>query len=128
MVYQLTFSKSQLFKIIQRGGSVVNFLDLLNPYKSPIFNPQKKKIKKIINKADELSKKVVINDIIKTATDSKNVISALKNALDKVLGTGITLTHNEIKNIIKVIKFLEKRTILLKGTARKITSQERDFC
>ena len=71
---------------------------------------------------------MVINDIIKTATDSKNVISALKNALDKVLGTGITLTHNEIKNIIKVIKFLEKRTILLKGTARKITSQERDFC
>ena len=44
---------------------------------------------------------MVINDIIKTATDSKNVINALKNTLDKVLETGTTLTDNEIKHIIK---------------------------
>ena len=44
-----------------------------------------------------------------------------------VLGTGITLTNNEIKYIIKVINSLENRGILLKGTTKKITSQEGGF-
>ena len=35
-------------------------------------------------------------------------------------GSGITLTNNEIKDIMKVIKSLENRGILLKGTTRKI--------
>ena len=39
----------------------------------------------------------------------------------------MTLTNNELKGIIKVIKSLENREILLKGTTRKITSQEGDF-
>ena len=38
-------------------------------------------------------------------------------------GAGITLTNNEIKDIIKLIKSLENRGILLKETTRKITSQ-----
>ena len=33
-------------------------------------------------------------------------------------GSGITLTNNEMKDIIKVIKSLENRGILLKGTTR----------
>ena len=70
---------------------------------------------------------MTINDITKTAIDSKNVIGALKNASDKVYGTGITITDNEIKDIIKLIKSLVKRGMLLKGTARKNTSQERGF-
>ena len=37
-------------------------------------------------------------------------------------GSGITLTNNEIKNIMKVIYSLENRGILLKGTTRKITA------
>ena len=40
-------------------------------------------------------------------------------------GSGITLTNNEIKDVKEVIKFLENRGIFLKGTSRKITSQER---
>ena len=40
-------------------------------------------------------------------------------------GSGRTLTNNEIKDIMKVIKILENRLILLKGTTRKITIQER---
>ena len=40
-------------------------------------------------------------------------------------GSGITLTNNEIKDVKEVIKFLENRGIFLKGTTRKITSQER---
>ena len=42
------------------------------------------------------------------------------------MGSGITLTNNEIKDI-KVIKYLENREILLKGTTKKITSQEGGF-
>ena len=42
-------------------------------------------------------------------------------------GSGITLTNNEIKNIIKVIKSLEHRGFLLKGTTRKSISQEGGF-
>ena len=61
-----------------------------------------------------------------------------KNFLDKHLdkfdkefitsrGSGITLTNNEIKDIIKVSKSLENRGILLKGTTRKITTQQGGF-
>ena len=42
-------------------------------------------------------------------------------------GSGITITNNEIKDIMKVIKSLENRGILLKGTTRKITTQEGGF-
>ena len=70
---------------------------------------------------------MIINDIIKVPTHSKNVIKDFKNASGKVLGTGITLTNNEIKDIIKVIKYLENRGVLLKGTTRTFTSQEGGF-
>ena len=39
-------------------------------------------------------------------------------------GLGITLTSNETKDIIKVIKSLENREISIKGITRKITIQE----
>ena len=42
-------------------------------------------------------------------------------------GLGITLTNNEIKDIIKVIKYLENRGTLSKKTNRKIASQEGGF-
>ena len=35
-----------------------------------------------------------------------------------ITGAGITLTNNEIKDIVKVIKSLEDKWILLKGTTR----------
>ena len=37
------------------------------------------------------------------------------------------LTNNKIKDILKVIKSLENREILLKGTTRKITSEQGGF-
>ena len=70
---------------------------------------------------------MTLNDIAKTATDSKKIIKNLKNAFDKALRTGIALTNNAIKDIVKVIKSLKNRGILLKGTARKITTQEGGF-
>ena len=40
---------------------------------------------------------------------------------------GITLTKNIVKDIMKVIKFLESKEILFKGSARNITTQEGRF-
>ena len=61
-----------------------------------------------------------------------------KNFLDKQIDTfnkehvirkdsGVTLTNNKIKDIIKVIKSLEKTGILVKGSTSKITSQKGGF-
>ena len=76
-------------------------------------------IKKIINKVDKLSKIMKLYD--------KNLLKNLKNAFDKALGTGINLTNNEARYIMKVIKSLENRDILIKGTTRKITGQKGGF-
>ena len=46
--------------------------------------------------------------------------------ISSITGSVITLANNEIKDI-KVITSLENRGILLKGTTRKITSQEGGF-
>ena len=54
-----------------------------------------------------------INELNKTFTSSKD--------------SWITLTNNKIKDILKVIKSLENREILLKGTTRKITSEQSGF-
>ena len=47
----------------------------------------------------------------------------IKKGISSITSSGITLTNNEIKDIMKVIKSLENRGILFKITARKITSQ-----
>ena len=62
-------------------------------------------------------------DTIKTVDNS---IEGIKSTTNR-FGTGITLTDIKIKDVIKVIKSLENRGILLKGTTRKITGQEEDF-
>ena len=104
--------------MIQSGGLAHNLINaLLDP--SKMFS-------EIINKADDFSKKVTLNDIIKATSDSKFIFNALKHSL-KNLDAGITLTDNEMKDITKVIKSLENRGILLKGTTKKISSQEGGF-
>ena len=49
-----------------------------------------------------------------------------KKKKEKV-GSGITLTNNEKKDIMKVIKCLENTGILIKRTNKKINSQEGGF-
>ena len=82
-------------------------------------------------KKKELSKKVTLNDIMKTASDSNFIFDSLKHisrdSSKETSGAGITLTNNEIKDIMKVIKSLENRGILLKAIARKVTCQEGGF-
>ena len=67
-----------------------------------------------------LKNKEKMFNTIKTVDNSIKGIKSIKN----IFGARITLTDNEIKDIMKVIKSLENRGILLKGTTRKITSQE----
>ena len=45
----------------------------------------------------------------------------------KIKGSGLAITNNEIKDIIKVIRSLENKAILLKGTTKKITGREGGF-
>ena len=52
---------------------------------------------------------------------------SVKKIKDRLTGSGITLTKNEIEYIIKVNWFLENRQILLKGTTKGISSQEGGF-
>ena len=94
----IKFSKTQLFKMIQSGG--FNILDLMNPAQV---------VYKIGNKAKDLSNNMSLDDVIKTSDISRNYFPDFQG----ILGTGITLTNDEIKDI-KVIKSLENRRILLK--------------
>ena len=81
---------------------------------------------KIVNKARRLSNKVSLDKIMKIAEVSKKFLADPKNILPgpTIFGTGITLTNDEIKNIVKVIKSLENRGILSKRTTKKINSEE----
>ena len=47
-----------------------------------------------------------------------------KKRISSIISSEITLTNNEIKDIIKVFKSIESRVILLKGTSKIITSPE----
>ena len=80
------------------------------------------------------SAKSISNSIVKTVNKVDPVDAGLSLLVKKIIkgissikGSGITLTNNEIKDIMKVIKSLANRGILLKGTNRKITSQEEGF-
>ena len=80
---KIKFSKKQFSKIVPSGRFESNFLDLISPYKNLLFRPDKL-FKKFFNEADKLSKNLTINDMIKTANDSKIFINTLKNTSDKV--------------------------------------------
>ena len=50
-----------------------------------------------------------------------------KERLSSITGSEITLTNNEIKNVIKVISSLEKRGTLFKGTTKNLPLKKKDF-
>ena len=50
----------------------------------------------------------------------------IKKGILSITDSGITLTNNEIKDIIKIVKFF-RRIALLKRTITKITSQKGGF-
>ena len=68
-----------------------------------------------------------LNHILENFNFANIVLQISKRSHKEVFQAAIILTDNEIKDIIKVIKSLENRGILSKGTTRKITSQEGRF-
>ena len=56
-----------------------------------------------------------------------NLFGTVLKRRAKFRGSGLALTNNEIKDIIKKVKSLENIEIFLKETTRKITSQEGKF-
>ena len=51
---------------------------------------------------------MTLNDIMNATSDSKFTLDALKHCFS-YFGAGITLTDNEIQDIMKVIKFLKNK-------------------
>ena len=52
--------------------------------------------------------------------------AGLNTVRQEIMSSRITLTNNEVKDIIKIIRFLENRGILWKVTTGKIISQEEE--
>ena len=47
--------------------------------------------------------------------------------LSKVMGTGTSLTKNEIKDFMEVIRSLENKEMLLKEISRNVSCQEKEL-
>ena len=96
------FSKTQLSKMVH-PGELTGLEYTIAPIKRLLSVPQfiDNKLKNVLKTKNKIS------DTIKTVDSS---IKGIK----KISGTGIALTNNEIKGIMKVIKSLENGGILLK--------------
>ena len=70
--------------------------------------------------------KNVLKNKNKISGTIKTVDSSIKD-IKKFFRVGITVTGNEIKDLMKVIKSLENTEVFLKGTARKILVKKKDF-
>ena len=115
------FSKTQLPKMVKSGG-FVHFTSNENPFIKAADGT--------VSLADSY-----VKELAKRGFENDNFVDAglsllgkmIKKGILSIMGSGIALANNEIKYIMKVIKSLENRGILLKGTTRKITSQEGRF-
>ena len=70
--------------------------------------------------------KNVLKNNNKISGTIKTVDSSIKD-IKKFFRVGITVTGNEIKDLMKVIKSLENTEVFLKGTTRKILVKKKDF-
>ena len=112
----LKCSKTHLFKT-ESGGFI--YSEYYNKFPSSIIiNSVANSFKKELQNAGpkELNSNLLVDAGL-------NIIGKIiKKEISSIIGSGITLTNNETKDIIKLIKSLDNRGILLKGTTRKITS------
>ena len=68
-----------------------------------------------------------LNDELLVNTGLNIICKKIKRQTSSITGSGITLRNNQIKDIVKVIKSLEKQRNFIKGTTRKCTSQEGEY-
>ena len=101
---------------------------------SDLFNAPAEEVfllkKSIGKRSKNIGAKNINNDVLVDSglclLDKKIKIKKLKLP-SSVTGTGITLTNNEMKDIIKITKSLENIGISLKGTTTKVSIQEGVF-
>ena len=104
------FLKTQLSKMVQLQGLIES---ILVPY-SLLFNSEQS------NKKDE-------DRIVSRQNKGLSLGYKTQKVLERITGSGITLMNNEIKDIAKVIRSLEIRGTLFRGTTKNIISQEKGF-
>ena len=98
------------------------------PNKILLTDTQVSKIRKVFTNSSSVKIKFSKTQLPKMIQSGRFIFSYFLDLIDpKISGIGTILTNNEIIDIMKVIKFLENRGILLKGTTTKITSQEGRF-
>ena len=107
----IKFSETQLPKIVHSEGFLLGLLDPLSSISS-IMNLYAKELNNWILKVIFLQ----IKDL--------TILVKIKKRISTLEGSGLTPTNNEIKDVTKVIWFLENRGILLNETTRKNFSQE----
>ena len=115
----IKFSKTQLSKMIQSGGSLPFTLNE-NP-----FITASEGFLSVLNEPKNMGAKEIEDKIVNAGLSLLG--NKIKNGISSFDCAGITLTNNETKYVIKVLKTLENRGILLKRTTRKITSPEEGF-
>ena len=76
---------------------------------------------------NELAKQFNVKQNILVDSGLSFIYEIIKKGILSIAGLGITLSNNEIKDIMKVIKSFENRGHLLKRTIRKNVSQEEGF-
>ena len=54
-------------------------------------------------------------------------ITQMGTLAENIMNSRLTLTQSEVKNIMKVIRFLENRGMLLKGTTQNSSQESRFF-
>ena len=127
--------KTQLSKIAQSVEFLFGSLNMIcSGISSDLFNTPAEGVfslkKSLANKSKNIGAENINNNVIVDwrvcLLDKKIKIKKLK-ITSSVPGSEITLTNNEIKDIIKIIKSLENIGILLKGTTTKVTIQEGIF-
>ena len=110
-------------KIVQLGGLL---FATPNIFEEIIWSPANSITNSFVNELKNTDTKKLNNDILVDA--GLNIIGKKsKKENSSITGLGITLINNETKYIIEVMKSFKKRENLLKGTTRKITSQEGGF-
>ena len=111
----MKLSKTQLSLMLRLGGAIIDVMDPLGVmYLVP-------KITKEFLSELKISK----NNIADAWLYVLSWLKKIKKWLS--LSSGLKLTNNKIKDIMKIIRFLENRWILLKGTIGKIISRKRGF-
>ena len=109
--------------MIGNSNDEINF-----PNKILLTDTQVSKIRKVFTNSSSVKIKFSKTQLPKMIQSGRFIFSYFLDLIDpKISGIGTILTNNEIIDIMKVIKFLENRGILLKGTTTKITSQEGGF-